>query len=186
MNHITSTDVPAIPEAWEQAAREAGEKAAMSVRFEYEATMMASAKQRASKQPAYWLESHPCPAWCANPGSHRSGDDPADRAHDSDTLAVTLDTMPPSVAYAVYAAPEMTFGLTQTYREVEPRVFATKDGDEILHATLDEAEHMAFVLLDLVRRARGLAAPVGMPFDPDGRCSDKSCRHCYAKPAASA
>jgi hypothetical protein len=176
----------AIPEAWELAARKAGEQAAMSVRFEYEATMKARADERASNQPAYWLDSHPCPAWCARPGSHRSGDDPSDRVHESDTLAVTLDTMPPSVAYAEYAAPEVTFGLTMTYREVEARVYMTKDGDEVLHATLDEAEQAAFVLLDLVRRARGLAAPVGMPFDPDGRCSDKSCRHCYGQSAVSA
>jgi hypothetical protein len=94
--------------------------------------------------------------------------------------------MPPSVAYARYAAPEVTFSLTQAYRETEARVFMTKDGDEVLHATLAEAEEIAVALLDLVRTARGLVAPPVMPFSPDGRCSDPACRHCADQSEVSA
>lgn len=149
-------DYSRVPEPWERDARKAGEQAAMSVRFQYEATMRAYETQRDSSQPAYWLKSHPCPSWCTNGDLHKSSDDPDDRAHDSDVLSVSFDTMPPSVAYAEFRAPEATVMLTQKFREAEPRIYINDSSDGTnLYATLDEAEKLAHDLLFLVAQARG-------------------------------
>jgi hypothetical protein len=147
---------PDIPEAWEDEALKVGEQAAMRARFEYEATMRAYEKQREDNEPAYWLKSDPCPPWCTNTNLHKSSDDPADREHDSDVLSVSLESMPPSVAYAEFRPPEVTAMLVQKFREVEPRVYINDSSDGTnLYATLDEAEKLAYDLLFLVAQARG-------------------------------
>lgn len=183
-NHITSTPTPAtveLPESWKEDARQAAERAARAVRIQHEATMEAYAKQRASREPAYWLASHPCPSWCTNAALHRSGDAIADREHDSDTLSVSFDAMEPSVGYAEFAAPEMTVMLTQRFREVEPRVCVEMEGEPVAHATLDEAEQLAFALLDLVRQGRGQEPPRLQLFDSHGRCVTRECVTCHAE-----
>lgn len=174
-----------VPAAWEKSAQQAGERAAMAVRYKYEAEQRAYEHERANNKPAYWLASHPCPPWCTNDALHRSSDMPDDRMHDSDMHAVSLHTMEPGTVFAEFAAPEVTMLLVQRFREVEPRVFINDSGDDArLYATLDEAEKIAFALLDLVRQARGGWKPTVLPFDHQGRCGDDSCIAC--KPAVSA
>lgn len=177
LNTITPEQAD-LPEAWERDAKKAGDQAAMSVRFEYRLRMAALDKGRDSDAPAYWLASHPCPTWCAYPESHRSGDDPDDRAHDSDPFSVSFDSMEPSVAYAEFRAPEMRFMLTSRFREVEPRVYLEMEGEPVGHATLDEAEQIAFHLLDLVRQARGHESPKILPYDSHGQCVTRDCATC--------
>lgn len=147
-----------LPEAWEEDARKAAKRAELAVHIKYDATMEAYAKQRESDEPAYWLSTHPCPAWCINSGLHKSGDAIDDREHDSGAQSVSFDSMEPSVGYAEFAAPEMTFMLTQRFREVEPRVCMEMDGEPLAYATLAEAERIANVLLGLVALARGKAS----------------------------
>lgn len=187
MNSITpepNSTTQAIPDAWEQSAKQAGERAAMKVRFEYEATMQALDKQCANGEPAYWLKSHPCPPWCTHSVLHRSSDDPADREHGSDVLSVSLDSMPPSVAYAEFRAPALTVMLTQRFREVEPRVYLNDSSDGTnLYATLDEAEKLAHDLLFLVRQGRGQAPP-RLGYDSEGRCDSRDCVTCHVEASA--
>ena len=167
-----------LPSAWEKAARDAADLADRRVRAEYESTMQAIKAERVSGAPAYWLRSFPCPEWCTDTDAHRSSDDPADRQHDSDVHAVTFETMRPSTSYATYQAPDLALGLTQGYREAEARVWMEMDGEPVGHASLDEAEQLAFHLLDLVRRARGLEPVQVLPFDSQGRCDDTACISC--------
>ena len=167
-----------LPAAWEKAAQEAASKAAEAVRIEYQSAMQAIKAERDSDAPAYWLQSFPCPEWCTDTDAHRSSDDPADRQHDSDVHAVAFETMRPSTSYATYQAPDLALGLTQGYREAEARVWMEMDGEPVGHASLDEAEQLAFHLLDLVRRARGLEPVQVLPFDSQGRCDDTACISC--------
>lgn len=173
-----------IPATWQDAAREAGTRAAENVRITYQSTMAATKAQAASDEPAFWLASHPCPPWCAVTDLHRSGDHPDDRQHDGDVHAVSFDSMPPSVGYAVYAAPQMTMSLSQRFREVEARVSIEMEGEPVAHATLDEIEQAAFAMLALVRLARGQEPLKVLPFDEHGRCVTADCTVCRVEGAS--
>lgn len=177
--------VEPLPASWERDAQTAATRAAMAVRCDYESTMKALDKDNSDDRPrAYWLDSFPCPAWCAYPETHRNGDHPEERAHDSDTLAVTFATEAPSTAYAEYQAPEMKFFLTQGYREAEARVHVEKEGEPVAWATLDEAQQMAFNLLALVRQARGQEPLKVLPFDSHGKCTTRDCAQCAVEELA--
>jgi hypothetical protein len=190
VNHITPPDMPAtVRERAEQAGREAVQRYLIQHRSEMEAHEATRAERATGTAPAAaWLLEEPCPTWCAGDLDHDDSTSPDDRNHWSPTHSVDLVTMEPVVdGYPNRWAPErVNLSLEQRYREREPRVLLGKGDETIIEATLDEAEQAAFVLLALVREARGLAAPVGMPFDTDGRCSDKSCRHCYGQSDVSA
>jgi hypothetical protein len=182
-NHITPAPTPTtkLPESWEKAAQIAAQRADMKVRAEYEATAQAYDKQRASDEPAYWLAGDPCPAWCTNGPLHKSSDGPADREHDSDIMRQSLNSMPPITAFADFRAPEVTLTLTKKYREVEARVEISTSDQDAYFATLDEAEGLAFALLDLVRQGRGQEPPKLQLFDSTGRCVTRECVTCHAE-----
>jgi len=180
----TTTTAEQLPEAWARDAVKAAKDATQSVVSQYEATMIAYQRQRESDAPAYWLANSPCPAWCRTTDTHQSSDDPGDRAHDSEVHAVHFDTMEPSTSYAEFRAPEMTVALVQQYREVEARVSVEFEGDPIAAATLDEAEQLAFALLELVRQGRGQARLKVLPFDADGNCFTGDCTVCHVNGAS--
>jgi hypothetical protein len=188
-NHTTPEPAAAtsdLPPSWEETARKAGDRAEFSVRAEYAATMRAYEEERKSTEPAYWLKSDPCPAWCVDTDMHRSSDDPDDRNHGSSVHNVELSSMPPSVAFAVFQAPELVLTLVKRHREVEPRVSINDSGDKTnLYATIDEAEQIAFHLLDLVRQARDQEPLKVLPFDSHGTCVLKSdCTVCNVEKTA--
>lgn len=182
--------VPAtVQERAEKAGREATQRYLMQYGAEMEAHEATRAERAAGTAPtAAWLAEDPCPAWCVGDLDHDDSTHPDDRNHWSPTHSVDLVTMEPVVmgGPTAWAPDRVNFALEQGYREREPRVLIGKGDDTIIWATLAEAEEAAVALLDLVRKARGLAAPPVMPFDPDGRCSDKSCRHCYGQSDVSA
>lgn len=188
VEQAADTPLPApekeLPRGWEQAAKQAAVTAEKSVRGTYDATMLAYDHQRASGEPAFWLTSHPCPPWCADGSLHSSSDSPEDREHDSDVHSVSLDAMEPSVAFAEFRAPAVTVFLTQHFREVEPRVCLEKDNDPIGYATLDEAEQLAFALLDLVRKGRRQESPKLLPYDEHGQCVTRDCTVCRIQGAS--
>lgn len=174
-----------LPQSWERDAQKAAERAAMSVRSQYECTMRALSKDSKDRERAYWLDSFPCPSWCAYPETHRNGDQPDERIHDGDPLAVTFATEEPSTAFAEFRAPEMKLFLLQGYREAEPRVHLEKEGEPVAWATLDEAEQLAFHLLDLVRQARGQDSPAVLQYDSEGHCVVKTdCTVCNIEASA--
>ncbi|MFI9846520.1 DUF6907 domain-containing protein [Nonomuraea sp. NPDC051941] len=180
-----SATEPQLPATWEEEARKAGEQAAFRVRVSYDAEMRAYEHERATKPTAYWLASDPCAPWCTNDDIHRSSDVPDDRVHDSAVHTVSLYTMEPVTVFAEFTAPELTLQLTQRYREGEPRVFLNDSGDDTrLYATLDEAEKIAFALLDLVRQGRGQEPLKVMPFDSEGRCRNADCVTCRVEKTA--
>ncbi|MFI7452317.1 DUF6907 domain-containing protein [Nonomuraea sp. NPDC049714] len=190
-DHITSTDIPAtVRERAEQAGRRAAERFIAQYQSEMRAHERSFADREAgiAPTPASWLSEDPCPAWCAGGLDHDESTHPDDRNHWSPTHSVDLVTMEPVVAgYPTRWAPDqVNLALEQKYREREARVCLGKGDDTIIWATLAEAEETAFALLALVREARGLSAPVGMPFDTEGRCQDRSCRHCYGQSDVSA
>jgi hypothetical protein len=165
-----------IPEAWAQKASEAGERAEMSVKFEYLATMDAYDNE-SREEPAYWLATHPCPSWCQRTSQHASSDEPDDRAHDGDVESVALNSMPPVVTMARFAAPTLTFMLTANFRETEPRILINDSGDKFqAEATLDEAEKIAHTLLALVREGRGVEWGKVVPLQHEPKaCDDSTC-----------
>ncbi len=180
----TRTETP-LQFGWEQAAKAAADRAALAVRSEHEAAMKALNKDLNEQPAAYWLESHGgCPAWCAHPEAHRSGDHPEDRFHDSESHTVHFDTMEPSTAYAEYLPPEMRMFLTMGYREAEARVAIEFEGDSLAWGSLDETEALAFALLDLVRKARGQESVKVQPYDGHGRCTTKDCTLCHVQATA--
>jgi hypothetical protein len=189
-DHITSTDMPAtVRERAEKAGREAAERYIAQYRSEIRAHEVTMAARDAGTLPAAaWLAEDPCPAWCVGDLDHDDSTHPDDRNHWSPTHSVELVTMEPVVmGYPTKWAPDqVNLSLEQGYREREARVLVGKGDDTNIAATLAEAEEIAFAMLALVREARGVAAPVGMPFDTDGRCQDKSCRHCYGQSDVSA
>ncbi|MFI9552673.1 DUF6907 domain-containing protein [Nonomuraea endophytica] len=148
---------PQVPAAWEETAVLAGTRAANAIRFQYVGQMSARKNER-DDEPAYWLESHPCPDWCTR-SLHLGSDHPSDRHHDSATDYVWLDTMEPEVFEQPehrFGAPQVNFHLTQHYREREPRIYISNSAEDLnLYASLDEAEKLANALLALVAQARG-------------------------------
>jgi len=142
----------------------------------------------ASERPIW--QTTPCPAWCVE--KHRDLDHPDDRIHWSDwhgTKLTTMDTenvgSPDEPAWALHNA---TVNLFQNYREVEPRITLVDDMHErcsyAMHLSLDEAEQIAFKLLDLVRKGRGQESPKILPFDSHGRCVTRDCVVCHAEKTA--
>jgi hypothetical protein len=190
VNHITPPDMPAtVRERAEQAGREAVQRYLVQYRSEIRAHEAMSAARTAGIAPtAAWLAEDPCPAWCVGDLDHDDSTHPDDRNHFSPTHSVELVTMDPVVMGGPtrWAPDRVNLSLEAKYREREARMLIGKGDDTNIVATLAEAEEIAFAMLDLVRKARGLAAPAVMPFDTDGRCQDKSCRHCYGQSDVSA
>ncbi|MFI6496954.1 DUF6907 domain-containing protein [Nonomuraea typhae] len=157
MTHSTAT-ITELPGAWRQKAEHSASLARQAVVCEFEARGEAMANERTTSSYPYWLASHPCPSWCVRTDRHSARDEPDDRAHDGEIMSVALDGMPPiviSYPEARFVAPELQFRLTAHYREKEPRIYISDAAYQLaLHATLDEAEQIASLLLTLVSQGR--------------------------------
>ncbi|WP_113703810.1 DUF6907 domain-containing protein [Nonomuraea lactucae] len=189
MNSTTPTPEPARPElppTVRERAEKAGRDAKLAFEVQYRAELAAYKNEAAARGTSdahvvTWLQEDPCDDWCVGDPDHRAGTHPDDRVHIGPTLAVSLVTMEPvAVDYpSRWAPPEVTVSLERLYREKEPRIAIGAGDDTHMYATLAEAEQLASKLVEAVRAARGWTSPGSGLFDPDGRCPDVACRHCY-------
>jgi hypothetical protein len=99
------------------------------------------------------------PAWCGYSHDHAEWAfvDRHHRSHDNDVMLTAMDALVDKVeGWPVYCPRTMSAGLSQHYREGEPRV-CVSHGDErdaVAYLTIEEAERHARHLLELVRAAR--------------------------------
>jgi hypothetical protein len=106
------------------------------------------------------------PAWCGYSHDHAEWAfvDRHHRSHDNDVMLTAMDALVDKVeGWPVYCPRTMSAGLSQHYREGEPRV-CVSHGDErdaVAYLTLEEAERHARHLLELVRAARNGNALAG-------------------------
>ncbi|MFI7618021.1 DUF6907 domain-containing protein [Nonomuraea terrae] len=179
---------PQLPPTVEARAHDASVYAYLGFKAQWNAEMEAYETQRARKAngelpPPAWLAEDPCPAWCVGDLDHEASTHPADRSHFGATMTVPLVTEEPVAAGHPYewTQPELQVSIDQRYREKEARVRLAKDDDNGVYATLEEAEQLAFTLLDLVRQARGQEPPKLQLFDSQGRCVTRECVTCHAE-----